>query len=90
MAPTASAPPATLRGRVERAFYYLGKVLPAGDVVELPRVFALEMKAANKFTFVLDEPAPAPVLVDNDNRAAATPEAKSVKVNRKEASDARS
>ena len=48
------------------------------------------MKAANKFTFVLDEPAPAPVLVDNDNRAAATPEAKSVKVNRKEASDARS
>lgn len=43
--------------RVLRAFYYQGKPIEKGSVVELPKLFAVEMRAANKVEFV--EPAPA-------------------------------
>lgn len=56
-----SPPPATLKGTVARAFYFQGKVLSVGEVHELPRVFALEMQAARKFT-ISAEPDPAPVV----------------------------
>jgi hypothetical protein len=35
-------------------------VLEKGVTATLPRLFALEMKAANKVEFVEDAPAPAP------------------------------
>lgn len=53
----APQPPQTLGGKVLRPFYYQGKVLEKGKSYELPRVFALEMKAANKFE-ISNEPDP--------------------------------
>lgn len=38
--------------RVLRAFYFDGKAVPVGETIELPRIFALEMKAANKIEFI--------------------------------------
>ena len=49
------APPKTARARVLRAFYIGGKATSVGAVVELPRVFALEMAAAKKVE-LLPEP----------------------------------
>lgn len=43
--------------RVLRAFYYQGKPIEKDSVVKLPKLFAVEMRAANKVEFV--EPAPA-------------------------------
>ena len=57
------APPATLKGEVVRAFYYQGKLLEVGAKVELPRIFALEMHAANKLRFI-EKAAPAPEKVE--------------------------
>lgn len=54
-----SAQPQSLKGVVLRAFYYQGKVLEVGKSYELPRVFALEMKAANKFEIDKEPQAPA-------------------------------
>lgn len=49
--------PQTLTVLVERAFYYKGEVQKVGSKPTLPRVFALEMKAANKVSLI-SEPAP--------------------------------
>lgn len=59
MAVNPPAPPQLLKGVVERAFYYQGKVLQKGEAHELPRVFALEMQAAKKFTIEKAPEAPA-------------------------------
>lgn len=59
MAVNSPAAPQFLKGTVERAFYYQGKVLPKGSTCELPKVFALEMRAAGKFTVDNDQ-APQP------------------------------
>jgi hypothetical protein len=48
---------ATRRGKVVRAFYYDRKPLKIGEVVTLPRVFALEMEAAKKLELIDDAPA---------------------------------
>lgn len=45
--------------RVTRAFYYQGKLLPVGATTPLPKVFALEMKAANKCELLPDDPPAA-------------------------------
>jgi len=50
MQTTPAAQPQTLWGVVERAFYFQGKPLQKGSKCELPRLFALEMQAAKKFT----------------------------------------
>jgi hypothetical protein len=50
-------PQQTRKVRVERAFYVSGTPTKVGDVVELPRVLALEMVAAKKATFVSEAPA---------------------------------
>lgn len=79
-----SAPPATLRGKVLRAFFFQGAVLAKDSTQELPRLFALEMIAAKKFELVRD---PEPVAA----AAAPAPEAPKVaarKTGRKESSDA--
>lgn len=50
---------------VIRAFYYQGKAVPVLDEkknpnrVVLPKLFAIELRAANKVKFVEEEPAPA-------------------------------
>jgi hypothetical protein len=54
-----AAPPQTLKVRVLRAFQdHERKVRQKDETVELPRLFALEMKAANKAE-IIPEPAPA-------------------------------
>jgi len=55
------AQPATLKGEVVRAFYYQGKLLKVGEKLELPRIFALEMHAANKLRIETAAPAPEKV-----------------------------
>jgi len=55
--------PTTQKVRVLRSFYYQGKAVEKNETVTLPRIFAAEMKAANKVAFVADEaekPAAAP------------------------------
>lgn len=42
--------------RVTRAFYVSGKSLAVGEVVDLPKLLAIEVKAAGKVEFV-DGPA---------------------------------
>jgi hypothetical protein len=52
------APPKTLEVKVVRSFMnHERRVLKAGERATLPRIFALEMKAANKVEII--EPAPA-------------------------------
>jgi hypothetical protein len=51
----------TLRGKVERSFYFKGAALEAGKYYELPRLFALEMQAANKFTVGAEQAPQKPV-----------------------------
>ena len=57
------AQPATVKVKVLRSFQdHQRKVLAKDSLAELPRLFALEMKAANKVEFVPEvEPTPAPV-----------------------------
>lgn len=43
--------------RVMRAFYYHGKPIEKGSTGELPKLFALEMRAANKVEFIDEAPA---------------------------------
>lgn len=65
---------------VVRAFFYQGAVLPVGSSVELPRVFAMEMVAADKVRVGPAGPgsqSPAPSL-----QAAAEPDAPLVAVKR--------
>jgi len=53
-----NAPPATLRVKVLRQFQdHRKQILPVGSESDLPRVFALEMHAANKCA-LLPEPEP--------------------------------
>lgn len=48
-----------LKVQVVRAFYYDGKVLPVSErPVELPEVFAKEMRAANKVVLLPASAAP--------------------------------
>lgn len=56
----APKPPATLEVEVLRSFMNVDcKPTKVGDRLTLPRVFALEMKAANKVRLIeADEPAP--------------------------------
>lgn len=55
-----AAPPSTLRVKVLRQFQdHQRNILAVGSVAELPRIFALEMQAANKCHVVKDEPPPA-------------------------------
>lgn len=48
--------------RIVRAFYFNGKPTKVGETIELPRLFALEMKAAHKVEIVAakaeDKPEP--------------------------------
>lgn len=44
--------PQVVNARVLRSFYFGGKATKVGDILELPRVFALEMRAAHKVEFV--------------------------------------
>jgi hypothetical protein len=61
MQPQKPAQPETLKVHVLRSFQdHQRKVLEKGVTATLPRLFALEMKAANKVEFVEDAPAPAP------------------------------
>lgn len=53
------AAPTMVDFTVARAFYYQGKPLEVGKTYQLPRVFAVEMKSANKGTFVAVDPSPA-------------------------------
>jgi len=56
--------PANLRVRVDRPFYYLGRVQTAGSEFELPRGFASEMIAVHKATLIDGAaPVPAPATV---------------------------
>lgn len=56
-APKQAAAPTTLRVRVLRSFQdHQRKVLKAGEIAELPRIFALEMQAANKAQLAPPEP----------------------------------
>jgi len=54
----------TKKVKVLRAFYFQGKEIKVGEVTELPRVFALEMIAANKCTAVEEEKKPEKPTVD--------------------------
>ena len=47
--------PKTLNVRVLRPFYFEGKPTKVDQTITLPRVFALEMKAANKAEIIADE-----------------------------------
>lgn len=51
--------PQTLKVKVLRAFYYQGKAVDVNSTVALPRVFALEMAAANKAALVTEAEKPA-------------------------------
>lgn len=54
------AQPKTLKVKVVRSFYYQGKPIEKDAIVELPRVFAMEMRDAKKATVIeADPPAPA-------------------------------
>ena len=46
------AQPQTLSTRVLRAFYFNGKPVKKDETIELPRLFALEMKAAHKVEII--------------------------------------
>lgn len=59
----------TKKGRVLRAFYYQGKPTVVGQVVELPRVFALEMAAANKLELLEDPKPEAAAAADAKSKA---------------------
>ena len=45
--------------RVTRAFYLNGKPTKVNETIELPRILALEMKAANKVEFIEAKQEPA-------------------------------
>lgn len=64
-APQPGAQPTTLKVRVLRSFLdHRREILKPGSEAELPRVFALEMAAANKVAILKEPeapPAPAPV-----------------------------
>ena len=64
MQTTPTAQPQTLWGVVERAFYFQGKPLEKGKKCELPRLFALEMQAAKKFTLSTEPAAAEPPKAD--------------------------
>lgn len=49
MSEAKAAAPVTLKGKVLRPFFYKGEVQKVGTVLTFPKVFALELKAANKF-----------------------------------------
>jgi hypothetical protein len=57
-APQPGAQPTTLKVRVLRAFYFSGKSIAVKTELELPRLFALEMQAANKVELVKEEAPP--------------------------------
>jgi hypothetical protein len=62
--------PQTLKVRVLRAFTdHKRQVLAKDSTAELPRVFALEMAAANKAEILKDEPAPAPAAAKEEKPA---------------------
>ena len=46
--------PKTLRVKVLRSFYYQGKPVEKDAIVELPRVFAMEMRDARKALVVVE------------------------------------
>jgi len=46
------AQPQVQSARVIRSFYFNGKPTKVGETIELPRFFALEMKAANKVAII--------------------------------------
>ena len=52
--------PQTLNVRVLRAFYFGGKPTKVNETIELPRIFAQEMKAAHKVEILPAKPEPAP------------------------------
>lgn len=52
------AQPANVKVKILRAFYYQGKPLAKDEIVTIPRLFALEMAAANKAEIINPEPAP--------------------------------
>ena len=49
--------------RAKRAFYHQGKLIKIGDVIDMPMVLALEMRAANKGEIIeaIKKPDLAPV-----------------------------
>ena len=64
--------PQTAKVVVLRAFYFQGEVQAVKSTPTLPRVFALEMAAANKVKLIEDEAAkPEPQASQQDGRTAA-------------------
>lgn len=61
--------PETLKVKVVRAFYYQGKPINKDVIVDLPRVFALEMRDARKATVVEDEEADKPAAPAPEKKA---------------------
>lgn len=58
MLPAQQTQPKTQNVRVLRSFYFQGKPTKVNETIEVPRTFALELKAAHKAEFV--EPKPEP------------------------------
>jgi len=54
------AQPKMENARVLRSFYFNGKPTKVGETIELPRFFALEMKAANKVAIIAPKPEEKP------------------------------
>jgi hypothetical protein len=54
-----TAQPETLKVKVLRAFYYKGTPVEKDAIVELPRIFALEMRDAKKAAVIVEEEKPA-------------------------------
>jgi hypothetical protein len=64
------AAPETLKVRVVRPFYYKGKPVEKDATVELPRVFALEMKDAKKAEVIVEAvPQAEPVAPASEKKA---------------------
>lgn len=53
------APPKTVKVKVVRPFYYQGKPVEKDAIVELPRVFAMEMRDAKKAELLPEAEKPA-------------------------------
>lgn len=60
--------PQTLNVRVLRPFYFGGKPTKVNETIELPRIFAQEMKAAQKVEILAAKPEPAPRMEKPEGR----------------------
>lgn len=71
------APPKTVKVKVVRPFYYQGKPVEKDSIVELPRVFAMEMRDAKKAELIPEVETPAaPAAPAEEKKSAAGKEKK--------------